>query len=143
MTTISLYPRLVVAGAAAAIDFYVRTLDAKETERYTTPDGKIVHAQLTVGGSTLTLKDEDSTDPAPGSLGGTPVIMTLDVSDADAVGARMEEAGATVVFPIGDTPYGQRMGRLRDPFGHLWMISQDTAEVSAADIQRAVEAEQH
>ncbi len=62
--------------------------------------------------------------PPPTTLGGSPVIMALDVDDADAVADAMLRAGATVVYPVSDQDHGQRSGRLADPFGHLWMIAQ-------------------
>jgi PhnB protein len=124
-TTTTLLPRLIVADAVRAIDFYAAAFGAEEIERHAGDDGKIVHAELRFDGVTLTLKDEEpeTTDVGPATLGGSPVILTLEVTDADAAAARMEKAGATVVYPIADWPYG-RMGRLRDPFGHVWMISQ-------------------
>lgn len=117
-----LYPRLVVADAAAAIDFYRTALGAKEVARHHGPDGKIVHAELSIGGVTVALKDEGGGDVAPTTLGGTPVILALAVDDADAVGEAMTRAGATVIYPIADQPYGERGGRLADPFGHQWMV---------------------
>jgi len=134
MTITGLYPRLVVAGAAAAIDFYVAAFDAEETERYTDDEGRIVHAAIRIGAYAVAVKDEGDGDPAPTTLGGSPVIMALEVDDA--VGARMERAGATVIYPISDWPYGQRGGRLADPFGHLWMIAQPIEDLSPEEIQR-------
>ncbi|MEJ3750178.1 VOC family protein [Actinomycetes bacterium KLBMP 9797] len=119
-----LFPRLVVAGAAQAIDFYVAAFGAKEINRYTDNSGRIVHAELEIAGQTVAVKDEGDGDLAPPTIGGTPVIMALYVEDADAVGERMEKHGATVIFPIADQPYGERGGRLADPFGHQWMIAQ-------------------
>jgi PhnB protein len=124
MTINSLYPRLVVADGSRAIDFYVAAFGAKETERYTDDSGKIVHAALLIGDAVVAVKDEGDGDPAPTTLGGSPVIMALDVDDADAVAEAMLRAGATVVYPVSDHDYGQRGGRLADPFGHLWMIAQ-------------------
>jgi PhnB protein len=125
MTIRSMYPRLVVSDGARAIDFYVAAFGAKEVERHADPaTGKIVHARLHIGEVVVAVKDEGDGDPAPSTLGGSPVILALDVDDADAVGAAMERAGATVVYPIQDWDYGARGGRLADPFGHLWMISQ-------------------
>lgn len=92
----SVYPRLVVRDAAAAIDFYVKVFDAEELDRYNGPDGGIVHAMLRIGGVQVAVKDEDSYDPGPQSLGGSPVIMAVEVDDADAVGERMLAAGSTV-----------------------------------------------
>jgi PhnB protein len=125
MTQINaLYPRLVVADAARAIDFYVAALGATETQRHAGPDGKIVHAEVTIGAARVAVKDEGDGDPAPTTLGGTPVIIAIDVESADAVADSMLRHGATVVYPVHDAPYGVRGGRLADPFGHLWMISQ-------------------
>ncbi|MEU4469679.1 VOC family protein [Streptomyces sp. NPDC024017] len=131
-----LYARLVVSDGARAIDFYRDALGAEETERYTGPDGKIVHAMLRLGGTAIAVKDADTGDPAPTSLGGSPVIMALDVSDADAVSEAMVRCGATVVYPVADQHYGQRGGRLADPFGHLWMISQTIEDLTPEEIQR-------
>ncbi len=126
MVTInSMYPRLVVSDATKAIDFYVAAFGATPGERHVDDNGKIVHVELTLGDAiTVAVKDEGDGDPAPTSLGGTPVIIALDVDDADAIGDALVAAGATVVYPIQDWDYGSRGGRLADPFGHLWMISQ-------------------
>lgn len=131
-----IYPRLVVSDGARAIDFYVAAFGARETARYTDPDGAIVHAEIVIGDIPLALKDEGDGDPSPTSLGGSPVIMAVDVADADAVGERMVRAGATVIHPISDQPYGKRAGRFADPFGHLWMISQPIEDLTADEIQR-------
>jgi PhnB protein len=137
MTTVSrVYARLVVSDGPGAIDFYVGAFGAKELARYTGPDGKIVHAELDIGGTMVALKDEDDGDPSPTTLGGSPVIMALDVDDADAVGEAMQRLGATVVHPIQDWPYGERGGRLADPYGHLWMISQQIEQLTPEEIQQ-------
>lgn len=120
----NLSPRLVVSDAAAAIDFYTRAFGAVEKgERYVV-DGKVVHAEVVIGPVTVSLKDEGDGDPAPTTLGGTPIILGLDVTDADATAERMLAAGGTVIYPIHDSDYGMRGGRLADPYGHQWMIHQ-------------------
>lgn len=121
----SITARLIVSDAAKAIDFYVDALGASEVSRYADESGAIVHAELSVGGASFTLKDETpgTTDLGPATFGGTPVILNLTVDDVHALGARMERAGATVVFPIDEHPYGT-MGRFADPFGHVWMVAQ-------------------
>jgi PhnB protein len=123
-TVTSMYPRLIVADAARAIDFYVSALGAVETARHTDDNDKIIHSELKLDSVMFAVKDEDAGDPSPTTLGGSPVILALDVTDADAVGEAMVAAGATVIYPIRDWEYGARAGRLADPFGHLWMISQ-------------------
>ncbi len=125
MTELSIvggYPRLVVSDGARAIDFYAAAFGAIEKERHTGPDGRIVHAELAIGGVRVAVKDEGDGDPAPTTLGGTPVVMALDVGDPDGVAGAMLRHGATVVHPISDQPYG-RGGRLADPFGHQWMLT--------------------
>jgi uncharacterized glyoxalase superfamily protein PhnB len=124
---LTLRPRLVVPDAAAAIDYWTQVFGAREVERYEAPDGSIVHAELAIGDSRIATKDEDGADRAPSSLGGTPVLLMLEVDDVDALGERMVGAGGTVVYPIADREGEGRGGRIRDPFGHEWMISQRTA----------------
>lgn len=68
------------------------------------------------------------------------MLLGLEVADVDAVGARMVAAGATVIYPIQDQFYGQRSGRMRDPFGHLWILSQPIKAMSRAEIQAGVDA---
>ncbi|MGH3663478.1 MAG: VOC family protein [Micromonosporaceae bacterium] len=119
-----LSPRLVVRGASQAIDYYRRTLGAKEIARYDDDAGKVAHSELSIGDNVFMVKDEDEVDRSPGVVGGSPVILTLQVDDADAVAARMVEAGGAIVFPIEDQEYGSRAGRVVDPYGHLWILNQ-------------------
>jgi PhnB protein len=139
-----LSPRLIVKDAPRAIAFYVEALGAREVVRFADPKlgGRVVHAELALGDDKLTLAEEarDWKNDAPTSLGGSPVVLELDVADADVVGARMVAAGAQVIFPIADQFYGDRQGRLRDPFGHLWLITQRIAALSSEEIQRRVDA---
>ena len=118
-----LEPRLVVDNAAHAIEFYKAVFNAEEVSRFADESGRVGHAQLSIAGATFNLKDEGDGDPSATSLGGTPVLLCLTVPDVDAVAELMVAGGATVVYPIDDGPLG-RGGRLRDPFGHVWMISQ-------------------
>ncbi len=137
-----LYNRLVVDDAAAALDFYTAALGATELVRFPDPSGKIVHAEFQLGDEIVSVTDSDGDlNRSPDTLGGSGVLLTLVVADADAVGAVMERHGATVVIPIADQFYGRREGRLRDPFGHLWIISQDGEDLTTEEIQRRVEAE--
>ncbi len=140
-------PHLVIDGAAAAIDFYKQVFDARELDRYIDKKlgDRIVHATIKIGDSEISLADQhrDSKNDAPTALGGSPVHLTLQVDDAHAVGARMVAAGASVVYPIQDQFYGDRQGRLRDPFGHVWVITQRIKEMTAEEIQRGVDAYPH
>ncbi len=133
-------PRLIVRDANAAIAFYVRAFGAKEVMRFADPkrDGLIVHAELTIGDNTVTLAEEHEPWGLPSPLGlqGKPVLLHLRVSDADATGRAMTEAGAEEVIPIANQFYGAREGRFRDPQGHLWIISQHVEDLSAKEIGR-------
>lgn len=135
MNAMTVTPKLVVDGADRALDFYRRALGAEPGARYAGPDGKVVYAEFRLGAGLLSIKDADAHDPAAGAL------FTLEVADPDAVGAALEQAGATVVFPIGDQPYGMRQGRLRDPFGIQWIVSRQTEDLSADEVQRRLDAD--
>jgi uncharacterized glyoxalase superfamily protein PhnB len=119
-TTTAAYPRLIVLNAAEAITFYRDVFGAVEQSRHHDEQGRIVEARLMIGATRLSIRDEGYGDPAPPTLGGTPVILALELSDPDAVASAMVQRGATVLHPIADQPYG-RAGRLQDPFGHQWM----------------------
>ncbi len=131
-------PHLVVKNAKAAIDFYERAFGAKELMRLATPDGRIAHAEIKIGDSTVMLADEfpEWGDRSPESLGGTPVRLHLYVEDVDVLAARAMAAGARVVIPVDDQFYGDRAGRLADPFGHLWVVATRVREMSPEEVQR-------
>ncbi len=135
---LDLHARLVVDGADAALAFYTAALGGEVTERYTV-DGRVVHAMVRVGPVRFAVKDAGDGDAAP-SGGGGPVILSLDVTDADAVAARMLATGATVVFEIGDHGYGDYGGRLADPFGHQWMLSQRIEQLDTDQVQARLNA---
>ena len=137
-----LAPLLVVRDAPAAIDFYVRALGAIEVARYVNKrSGTISHADLALGTATFSVTEEARawSSDAPSSLGGSPVVLQLRVERVDELLGRMRAAGATVIFGLTDF-CGERMARLRDPFGHLWIVSQQTEVLSVAEIQRRRDA---
>lgn len=104
--------------------FYERPFGATEPgDRVRAPDGPQV-ALLTIGGRRLGVATEaaDLDTPSPETVGATTVRVSLDVEDPDVVAARAVSAGARLVFPVADQPYGMRQGRVVDPFGHHWLI---------------------
>ena len=121
----NLTPRLVVRGADEALEFYQRVFEARLDERYVDDSGHVVHAAFSIGDAVVALTEErrDWNNDSPSSLGGSPVILNFVVDDVDALGQRLQAAGAEMIFPIADQPYGHREGRFRDPFGHLWIIT--------------------
>jgi PhnB protein len=135
-------PRLVVSSSADAIEFYRGAFGAEEIgERFTGPDGKIIHAELRIGDSVVMITDdtEDSEGPArsSGSPGeGVNAIMATYWENVDAAWERAVDAGAEVIYPLADQFYGERGGRLRDPYGQQWMLSQRIEDLSREEIVR-------
>ena len=134
-------PRLVVRGGAEAIDFYRAAFGAEEVgERFTGPDGEVIHAQVRIGDSIVMITDAgDNGGPAqaPSPAGGAvTAIMATYWPDVDAAWERAAAAGAEVIFPLADQFYGERGGRLRDPFGQQWMLSQRIEHVSGEEMAR-------
>jgi PhnB protein len=138
---IKAHPHLIIRETARAMDWYRQALGAREVLRYTAPDGKIVYAEMAIDDSKLSMSEESREwhNHAPPSLGGSPVVVTLEVDDAHAVGKRMVDHGAKVVFAIEDQFYGDRQGRVQDPFGHLWVITQKLEELSPEEVQRRID----
>ena len=121
----SVTPHLVVAGASDAIAWYGKAFGAAELARLPGPDGRLMHAAVRVGDSTIMLVDEM---PEWGSLGptalkGSPVVIHLYVPDVDATVAQAVAAGAKVTMPVSDMFWGDRYGQLEDPFGHRWSVA--------------------
>jgi PhnB protein len=138
-----LSPHLVVDDAAAAIDFYVTAFGATEIGRVPHPDGRLVHAAVSLNGSTVMLNDDfpdfnDGRSTTPTSLGGTPVTIHLQVPDVESAFQRALDAGAVVVVPLEDQFWGDRYGMVRDPFGHQWSLGQPVREVSMEEIASAM-----
>ncbi len=135
-------PYLVVHDAARAIEFYGKAFGAKEVMRLPGPGGKIGHAELKIGGENVMLADEapEQGHKSPVSLGGSPVRIHLYVEDVDAVANRAVQAGAKILIPIGDQFYGDRSGRIEDPFGHIWILSTHKEDVTPEEMQKRVEA---
>lgn len=133
-----LQPRLVIDRVDDAISFYQAAFGAERIERYADAQGVVVHAAVRIGTSTFSIAQEvkDWQLLGPTAVGGSPVLLHLTLPDPDAACSRAVERGAAVVIPIKDRPYGRREGRIRDPFGHLWVLSRPTGSVSPAELQR-------
>ena len=133
-------PHLVCAGAAEAIEFYKRAFDAVEVMRLPAANGKLIHASIKIGDSTVMLVDEmpDWGAFGPKSLKGSPVTMHLSVADADASAARAIAAGATLIMPVADAFWGDRYGVLQDPFGHRWSVATHMRDMTREEILQAM-----
>lgn len=141
----SVTPYLIVKGAAKAIEFYKQAFGATETLRVPQADGRIVHAELTIGDSTIMLADEfpERNIRGPESLGGTAVTMHLYIEDVDKVAQRAVGAGAKEIRPVQDQFYGDRSGMFADPFGHQWNISTHVEDLSSEEIGKRAAAAAH
>jgi PhnB protein len=137
-----LCPYLIVKGAAEAIDFYVEAFGAKEILRLTEPNGKVGHAELVMGKARFMLADEypDFDAFSPLTVGGTPVSLHLYVVDVDKLVAQATGAGATLLRPLTDEFFGDRVALLVDPFGHKWHLATRKEEVSPEEMQRRMDA---
>jgi uncharacterized glyoxalase superfamily protein PhnB len=137
------FPYLHVRDAAAALDFYARVFGAEETFRLADASGRVGHAEMRFGPMTIMLADEHPELGLLGPLahGGTGTTLHLHVDDVDALAARAAEAGATLVRPPADHSHGERQCRLRDPFGHEWLLGHEIESVSREEMQRRIDAE--
>jgi uncharacterized glyoxalase superfamily protein PhnB len=137
-----LSPHLVCAGAADAIDFYVRAFGASEMIRLPGSDGKLMHASVSINGSSVMLVDEmlEHGIKSPKTLGGTPVTIHLIVPDVDAFVERAVSAGATVAMPVEDAFWGDRYGVIQDPFGHSWSVATPIKQMTADELKAAAES---
>lgn len=136
-------PHLVVRDVNKAIEFYQRAFAAEELTRATGPDGRsIMHAELKIGDSRLMLCDEypDWGVRSPLALGGSAVALHVYVQDADAAFERATSAGAEVTMPLGNQFWGDRYGKLKDPFGHEWSIASHVEDVSPAELKKRAAA---
>jgi len=125
-------PGLVVKGGRKAIDFYKAAFDAKERGVMLGPNGGVMHAELLIGNSLIFLGDEvpEMGAVSPQTLGGCPVTLNIYTEDCDAVFNRAVAAGATVTMPLADMFWGDRYGKLTDPFGHQWGIATHQEDLS-------------
>lgn len=135
----TLTPHMTVRDAAGAIEFYKRAFGATEKGVMKGPGGKVMHAELRIGDSILMLADEfpefGSLSPLSGGVSSTSLHIYVD--DADRVFDRAVKAGATVEMPVADMFWGDRYGKLRDPYGHKWSIGTHKADLTKEEIEEA------
>jgi len=131
-------PHLVVRGAAKAIEFYAKAFGAEERFRMPGPDGSVMHAELSLGDSVVMLGEEAPQMGAssPQTIGGSPVSLLIYVKDVDASFARAEKAGCTVQLPPTDMFWGDRYGKLVDPFGHHWALATHKEDLSPEEMAK-------
>jgi PhnB protein len=136
----SVIPHIFIDGASAAVSFYERAFGATEIFRVSRPDGKIVHAEIQIGESIIMVGDADGLFHDPRSLKGVSVGLHLYTEDVDALFARAVGAGAKAIEAVQDMFYGDRMGMLEDPFGHIWVFLTHKEDVAPEQIKLRGEA---
>jgi PhnB protein len=135
-------PYLVINNAGKAIEFYKKAFGAKEINRMAKPDGTIMHGEIQIGDSRLMFADHSAIPGAhsPETLNGTPVSIFLYVEDVDTIFKQALAAGATEAMPVQDMFWGDRYGRLVDPFGHHWHVATHTEDISAEEMGKRAAA---
>lgn len=133
----ALYPHLFVRDTEAAVAFYCDALGAAELFRNALPDGTLLLVEMAVGDGRLLLSEETPSlrALAPPTVGGTPMLLTMEVDDADAATERAIAAGAEVEMPVQDAFWGERYGIVRDPFGHRWAICTGREDLGPDEIR--------
>jgi PhnB protein len=134
-------PHLICDGAADAIEFYKKAFSAVELGRVPGPQGKLLHAMIRIGDSTVMLVDEfpDWGSIGPKSLKGSPVTIHLYTQDVDALFKQAVAAGAKVAMPVEDMFWGDRYGKLEDPFGHHWSVATHVRDVKPEELKEAAQ----
>ena len=138
----SVTPYLIIRGATEAIEFYKKAFGATELFRFPAPEGKIGHAEIKIGDSPIMLADEypDMGYKGPQTLNGSPVSIMIYVDDVDATFNQAISAGATAKEAVTDKFYGDRMGTVVDPFGHVWHVATHKEDVSIEEMQQRAKA---
>jgi PhnB protein len=134
-------PYMTVRDAARAIEFYKQAFGAKERGVMKGPDGKVMHAELVIGDSIIMLADEfpEFGSLSPQSTGGSGTGLHIYIEDVDSAFDRAVKAGATVEMPVADMFWGDRYGKLGDPFGHKWSIATHKADLSVEEMKKGMD----
>jgi uncharacterized glyoxalase superfamily protein PhnB len=137
----TLTPFLTVRNAVRAIEFYKQAFGAQERGVAKGPDGKVMHAELKIGDSIIMLSDEfpEFGSLSPQSVGGSPMGLHIYIENVDAAFDRAVKAGAQVEMPVSDQFWGDRYGKLKDPFGHKWSIATHVKDMSADEMKRSMD----
>jgi uncharacterized glyoxalase superfamily protein PhnB len=137
----TLTPFLTVRDAIAAIEFYKKAFNAQERGVAKGPDGKVMHAELKIGDSIIMLSDEfpDFGALSPQTSGGAGMGLHIYVEQVDEAFDRAVKAGAQVEMPVSDQFWGDRYGKLKDPFGHKWSIATHTKDMSQDEMKHAMD----
>jgi PhnB protein len=127
-------------GAASAIEWYKKVFNAKEKMKLLQPDGIVAHAEIEIDGTVIMIAEEHPDyNRSPQTLKGTTVVFSLYVADADAVIKKAVDEGAILIAAATDQFYGDRAGRIEDPFGYKWIIRTPVKKVSLEEMQKIID----
>jgi uncharacterized glyoxalase superfamily protein PhnB len=132
-------PSLIMKDAAKAIDFYKSAFGAKERLRMPGPDGRIMHAEISIGNSIIMLGEEMMGSKSAETLGASPIGFYVYVEDVDAAFKKAVSAGAKETMPIEDMFWGDRVGQVQDPYGYKWMVATHKRELTPEEIKKGQE----
>jgi uncharacterized glyoxalase superfamily protein PhnB len=132
-------PSLIMKDAAKAIDFYKSAFGAKERLRMPGPDGRIMHAEISIGNSIVMLGEEMMGSKSAETLGASPIGFYVYVEDVDAAFKKAVSAGAKETMPIEDMFWGDRVGQVQDPYGYKWMVATHKRELTPEEIKKGQE----
>lgn len=136
-------PSLIVRGADDALAFYADVFGAEILSRMYADDGyTVLNAEMKIGNSLVVVSDELPLFGlySPLAYGGAGVAQHIYSADVDAIWQRAVDAGCAVLVALNDTPYGERFGKIVDPFGHVWSMSKRIAKVTPEDLKAKAEA---
>jgi PhnB protein len=139
----TLTPYMTVRNAAKAIEYYKQAFGAEEVSRMESPDGQsVMHAEIKIGDSHVMMSDEfpEWGVQGPHAYGGTASGLLIYVPNVDEVFDRAVSLGATVKMPVADQFWGDRYGKLEDPFGHSWSIATHVKDLTEEEIRAAGQA---
>jgi len=132
-------PALAFRGADAAIKWYGSVLGTTEKMRLSMPDGSIAHAEISLGDSVIMVSEENPQyNKSPKTLNGNSINLFIYVPDVDSVIKKATDNGAKLLMPATDQFYGDRSGRIEDPFGYIWIISTHVKDVSEEEMKKAM-----
>ena len=139
-----LIPHMTCSPAADAVEFYKKAFGAIEVHRMPGPDGRLMHADITIDGRHIFLADDfpeycGGKSQSPNALGGSPVTIHRYVKDTNAAMQRAEKAGAMVLMPASNMFWGDRYGLVKDPFGHNWAFATHIKDMTSAEMKKAGE----
>jgi PhnB protein len=139
----SLTPYMVCKDTRKVIEFYKNAFGAKERFLMTGPDGKgVMHAEILIGNSIIMISDENTHEPCKSAetIGGSPVSFYLYVDNVDAAFEKAVKAGASAIMPVQDMFWGDRIGAVKDPFGHNWTLATHTKDLTPEEIEQGAKA---